>query len=87
MARRTEAQSEFGPWLEHLAWNAAALAAVAVMLLILLGSLEWLDQLTPTSARPRSLRAATEKAEPTTPALAGGVVRGEGCAPPPIGSG
>ena len=50
MERRSEARTEFGPWLEHLAWNAAALAALAVMLLVLLASLEWLDHVTKAPA-------------------------------------
>ena len=72
MARPNEARTEIRPWLETLAWNAAAVAALGAMLLVLLGSLEWLDHVTPTPAQPRSL-----------PVLAGG----EACAPPSSGSG
>lgn len=75
MERRSEARTEFGPWLEHLAWNAAALAAVAVMLLVLLGSLEWLD----TVGSPRSTAKTVAKARSVRAA--------EACAPEPRGSG
>ena len=87
-----EARNKLRPWLEHLAWNAAALAVLGVMLLVLLGSLEWLDQVTPASAQPRSVRAA-EMARPTPPVLAGGAAAqgaklSEACAAaPPSGSG
>jgi len=87
MARRNEARAGIQPWLEHLAWNAAAVAALAVMLLILLGSLEWLDRLTPATEKPRSLRTATGKPARILPALAGGGVQREACARPTIGSG
>jgi hypothetical protein len=58
MERRSEARTELGPWVERLAWNAAALAALAVMLLVLLASLEWLDHMTKAPATtPRTSRA------------------------------
>jgi len=44
---RSEARIEPSPRLERIAWNAAALAALAVMILVLLGTLEWLDQVAP----------------------------------------
>ncbi len=92
MERRSEARPEFGPWLEHLAWNAAALAALAVMLLVLLASLEWLDHVTKVPAKaPRALRAAERSAEREArglPALAvGRAVEGEDCATPRRGAG
>ncbi|HPG27156.1 MAG: hypothetical protein H6748_12725 [Spirochaetaceae bacterium] len=37
-------------WLERLAWNAAAGAVVAVLLLVLLWSLHWLDRIAPEPA-------------------------------------
>lgn len=49
MAERNDARIQVHPWLERLAWNAAAAAALAVMLLVLLASLEWLDQLSAPS--------------------------------------
>src|SRR5690606_26749177 len=65
MERRSEAQTGIGPWLEYLAWNAAAGAALAVMLLVLLASLEWLDALTtPPIARPSARERASEHRGP-----------------------
>jgi hypothetical protein len=100
MERRNEARTEFGPWLERLAWNAAALAALAVMLLVLLASLEWLDHVTkapvtgPLTARTSAQttqgaveRAAERKAR-ALPALAvGRMLDSEDCVAPPRGSG
>lgn len=63
MSERSEARIPGNPWLERLAWNAAALAALAVMLLVLLGSLEWLDRLAAEAAASRG-------AAPVAPAVA-----------------
>lgn len=52
MQRRVEPNRRVGLWIEHIAWNAAAGAALAVMLLLLLGSLKWLDQIAPRAASP-----------------------------------
>lgn len=83
MTRENGARTPISPWLEHLAWNAAALAAVAVMLLVLLGSLEWLDQVSTTTPAPHSARAA-ERPAPLPIVVVGGAsaVKGdrEGCA-------
>ena len=91
MTRQNEARTQTSPWLAHLAWNAAALAALAVMLLVLLGSLEWLDQVSTT--RPpaaRSARAA-ERPAPLPIVVVGGAsaVKGdsEGCVAPRSRSG
>lgn len=88
MTRQNTTRTQIGPWLEHLAWNAAALAAVAVMLLVLLGSLEWLDQVSTTAAR--SARAA-EKPAPLPVVVVGGAsaAKGdsEGCVAPRSRSG
>lgn len=97
MERRSEARTGFGAWLEHLAWHAAAMAAVAALLLVLLGSLTWLDALAAAgakssvrpavSARVRT-EAASDGAEGTRPILAGGEARaGEACAPGARGAG
>lgn len=43
MQRRIEAHEDQGLWLERLVWNAAAGAALAVMILVLLGSLSLMD--------------------------------------------
>jgi hypothetical protein len=92
MERRSEARTEFGPWLEHLAWNAAALAALAVMLLVLLGSLEWLDAVAepPSTAKSAAKLRSARAAEPTRtrPVVAGREIgAGEACAPQSGGSG
>jgi hypothetical protein len=92
MERRSEARTEFGPWLEHLAWNAAALAALAVMLLVLLGSLEWLDAVAepPSTAKSAAKLRSARAAEPTRtlPVVAGREIgAGEACAPRSGGSG
>ena len=86
MERRSTARTGFGPWLEHLAWNAAAGAAVAVMLLVLLASLEWLDAVAkPPTPRP-GVRASAVRAAPAV--VAGGrIATDEACAPASAGSG
>jgi len=45
MTERNELRVQENPLLERVAWNAAAYVVLAVMLLALLGSLEWLDRL------------------------------------------
>lgn len=50
MEQRYEANRQTGLWLERLVWNAAAGAALAVMILLLLGSLRWLDAIAPEPA-------------------------------------
>ena len=53
MSRESNAHRQAALWLERIAWNAAAGAVLAVMILALLGSLEWLDTLSNrASARP-----------------------------------
>jgi hypothetical protein len=46
MQRKIEAKTRGELFVEHLVWNAAAGAALAVMVLLLLCSLQWLDQVT-----------------------------------------
>jgi hypothetical protein len=94
MERRSEARTEIGPWLEHLAWNAAALAALAVMLLVLLGSLEWLDAVAEPPSTATAAAKAAERARSGAgrrgkmPVVAGGEIgAGEACAPRSGGSG
>ena len=68
MQRRIEVHSRAALWIERLVWNAAAAAALAVMILVLLGSLRWLDELAPRTATadtpPVSAAAAPDDAEP-----------------------
>jgi hypothetical protein len=58
MQRRVEPNRRIGLWIEHIVWNAAAGAALAVMLLLLLGSLKWLDQIAPRATSPTSAVSA-----------------------------
>ena len=70
MQRRIEASDRAALWMERIVWNAAAAAALAVMVLVLLGSLRWLDELVPTgalaepSAVSASAATAPDDAEP-----------------------
>lgn len=88
ITQRSEAATRNNAWLERIAWHAAALAALGVMLLVLLGSLAWLDHWAPKStrndkaviARRGELRGRGAGAEKLAlPALMGD---SEGCAPP-----
>lgn len=75
MSQESNANRLAALWLERIAWNAAAGAVLAVMILVLLGSLEWLDTLAPrpsetppaVSAESPSARAqiARESATPS----------------------
>ena len=67
MTERSEIRSPGNLLLERLAWNAAAIAALAVMILVLLGSLEWLDRLG-IGTPPVSARAAVAAADPAAAA-------------------
>ncbi len=58
MTERSEIRTPGNLLLERLAWNAAAVAALAVMILVLLGSLEWLDRLAAESPRTAEHSAA-----------------------------
>ncbi len=88
ITQRSEAATRNNAWLERIAWHAAALAALGVMLLVLLGSLAWLDHWAPEPTRndkafiarrgePRGRGASAGKL--ALPALMGD---SEGCAPP-----
>ena len=58
MQQRLSTQDRFTLMLERLVWNAAAGAALAVMILVLLGSLRWLDAVAPSPAVPPAAVAA-----------------------------
>lgn len=64
MAERNATRNDGSLWLERIAWNAAALAALAVMLLVLLGTFEWLDRVSRKASDEnrggRAIRAAAE---------------------------
>jgi len=61
MNERTEIRTPGNPVLERIAWNAAACAVLAVLILILLGSLEMLDRLAAAPA-PRASTAQLARA-------------------------
>ncbi|GEM_PF-3483293 len=65
MQRRIEAHSRTTLWIERIVWNAAATAALAVMILVLLGSLRWLDEVAPRAPAvdTPAVSAAAEPAE------------------------
>jgi len=65
MSRESNANRRAALWLERIAWNAAAGAVLAVMILVLLGSLEWLDTLAP---RPSAATPAVSAEAPSAPA-------------------
>ena len=58
MQRRIEAHSRAALLIERVVWNAAAAAVLAVMLLVLLGTLRWLDQVSPASINAAGDRPA-----------------------------
>jgi hypothetical protein len=64
MQRRYEAKTRGERLIEHIVWNIAAGAALAVMILLLLGTLRWLDQVTPQSAIDVVPMAPTQLARP-----------------------
>lgn len=47
MQRRSEERRFANVWLERIVWNVAAATALAVMIVVLLGSLRWLDEIAP----------------------------------------
>ena len=70
MTERSDIRTPGNLLLERLAWNAAAVAALAVMILVLLGSLEWLDRLAAPSSRTAAQTAARTGAEAEGPRTA-----------------
>lgn len=66
MTERSEIRTPGNPVLERIAWNAAALAVLAVLILVLLGSLEWLDHLAgePSTRMPTSRVARADIGPP-----------------------
>lgn len=59
MQRRLDRQDRVALIIERVVWHAAAGAALAVMILVLLGSLRWLDEIAP---RPRAAVSAAPAA-------------------------
>ena len=64
MQRRIEADHRAALWFERIVWNAAAAAALAVMILVLLGSLRWLDEVAPRASAGAAPPAVSAAAEP-----------------------
>jgi hypothetical protein len=64
MQRRIEAKTRGELFVERVIWNAAAGAALAVMVLLLLCALQWLDQLAPRIASGVSPATPTQLARP-----------------------
>lgn len=73
MQQRISTQDRWALFFERLVWNAAAGAALAVMILVLLGSLRWLDAV---SARPDVAGAAAVEVEPAMPPVAAAGAKG-----------
>ena len=51
MQRKIDESRSRRVWVDRIVWNVAAAAALAMMIAILLGSLQWLDEIDP-EARP-----------------------------------
>ncbi len=64
MQRRIKTNNRTALFIERLVWNAAAGAALAVMILVLLGSLRWLDRIAPQGGgeRPSASAEGTPRA-------------------------
>jgi len=84
MQRRIEASDRAALWLERIVWNAAAAAALAVMILVLLGSLRWLDEVVPAAALAET-PAVPAAAVAETPAVSAAAAHDD-IAPAPAGS-
>ena len=65
MHQKIKANSRLTLWIERIAWNAAAGAVLAVMILVLLGSLRLLDQVAPHQMNHIGEPAAVSGAAPT----------------------
>lgn len=64
MQRKIEAKTRGELFVERVVWNAAAGAALAVMVLLLLCSLRWLDQFAPQRATDIAPATPTQLARP-----------------------
>ena len=72
MQRRIEADHRAALWFERIVWNAAAAAALAVMILVLLGSLQWLDEVAASTATAEAPAvSAAAEADDVEPAAVG----------------
>lgn len=64
MRRKYETKTRGELFVERVAWNAAAGAALAVMVLLLLFSLRWLDQIAPRSVTNAASATPVQLARP-----------------------
>jgi hypothetical protein len=64
MQRKIETKTRGELLVEHVVWNAAAGAALAVMVLVLLCSLQWLDRIAPPGASDIAPAKPTQLARP-----------------------
>lgn len=69
MSQQFEIRTRGQRLAETLVWNAAAGAVLSVMVLLLLGSLQWLDQIAPrrASGQGQGLGEVIELARPNNP--------------------
>lgn len=77
MARRIDAPKRLVRWTEHLAWNAAAVTVLLAMIWALLGTLSWLDRISPPTASaderaargldPSAAEVSERRARPSRP--------------------
>jgi len=68
MQRRIATKTRVELVIEHVVWNVAAGAALAVMILVLLCSLQWLDQVAPqNTADARAPKSPAQLARPVAP--------------------
>lgn len=64
MQRKFENKTRGELFVERVVWNAAAGAALVVMVLLLLCSLQWLDQISPPATSAGPLDGPVEVARP-----------------------
>ena len=64
MRQRIPSHNRWTLFFERLVWNAAAGAVLAVMILVLLGSLRWLDSVAP---RPEIVRPSVSASGAVSP--------------------
>ncbi len=64
MQRKIETKTRGELFVEHVVWNAAAGAALAVMVLVLLCSLQWLDRFSPPGTNHVAPAAPAQLARP-----------------------
>ena len=65
MERKIDRRDRMASWAEYIMWNAAAVALVGAMLVVLLFSISWLDRVHPPASHGPSVgesrRAVTDE--------------------------